>query len=359
MSTSDSITILENLSNELIYDILEYLQLYDAFECFYDLNERFQHLLLNSNLPLHIDIPSISKSNFYRYLSHLILPHVDRIRSLQICIPFVDEIYSCLSPIISNMNRLKRLVIDHIESKFIEEILDHLPSLPLLSSLTIKSMDNDRISTDIYRKIFRLPALRYCQIRIKTKKYLRRLPMATNAFSPIEYLAINNDVLSSELRILLSYVPQLRRLSLSYLCGRPINLLHRNPLVLNHLTDVYLNLHSIHFHEFELLVSCFLRQVQILRFTSVSTYNSAPEMEYLNANRWQQLIVTYMPNLRIFDFQHQQHLYRPLVDRQSYQIEINKFKSSFWTEHHWFFDSQYYKTTLFNYAIFYSTNPYR
>ena len=266
------------------------------------------------------------------------------------------EIYSLLLPAINNINRL---VIDGIETKYIDEIINHLTTLSALSSLTITSTDNDRISTDIYRNIFRLSALKYCQMRAKTKRYLRPLPLATNDFSPIEHLVIADEVMSSELNALLSYVPQLRRLSLRFLTGRPYTIMHQKRAIVDQRTDVSLRLHGIHFDDFEILVSCFFRPIQNLRFTTVSTYYSALEIEYLNADRWQQLITTHMPNLRVFDFQHQHCSYGRLIDRQLYQIEMVKFNSLFWLEHHWFFECQLAQTATFNYALLCSINPYR
>ena len=42
--TTESMTTLEDLSNELIYEIMGFLHLYQIFQSFYDLNERFRNL---------------------------------------------------------------------------------------------------------------------------------------------------------------------------------------------------------------------------------------------------------------------------------------------------------------------------
>jgi hypothetical protein len=83
------------------------------------------------------------------------------------------------------------------------------------------------------------------------------------------------------------------------------------------------------------------------------------DMEYVNANRWQQLISTHMSNLRIFDFQHKDRSWVRGIDRQAYEDEIGKFNSPFWIQHQWFFEYQYYKTQHFENIIVYSINPYR
>ena len=81
--------------------------------------------------------------------------------------------------------------------------------------------------------------------------------------------------------------------------------------------------------------------------------------EYINADRWERLITTYMLNLRIFDFQYS---YRSLdynVEYQTFETLTNKFNSKFWIDHQWFFDRHYHKLTWSNATVFYSRNPYQ
>jgi hypothetical protein len=61
---------LANLSNELIYEIFEFLHPHQAFQAFYDLNKRFENLFVYSNLRIKINIISTSKSAFQRYITH-------------------------------------------------------------------------------------------------------------------------------------------------------------------------------------------------------------------------------------------------------------------------------------------------
>ena len=162
----------------------EYLHLDQIFESFYDLKQRFRDLLIHLNSPIHVHISSISKWNLHRYLRKMIFPHLHRIRSLQIFIPFIEDIDFFRSPLINHIHQLERLVIDEIDSKCLEELIKHLPTLPILSSLTIRSTDNHKISMGIYRHIFSLPALIYCQIHIRASACQQRLPFAMNGFSP-------------------------------------------------------------------------------------------------------------------------------------------------------------------------------
>ncbi|CAF3951346.1 unnamed protein product, partial [Rotaria sordida] len=149
------ITAFEDLSNELFYKIFEFLDSYHVFEAFHDLNKRFQNLLVNSNLPIKINISSISKSRFRRYLTHFIIPHTNQIKSLRLFNPFAADISLLLFPIMTNLTRLESLTINNIEYNYIEEIINHLSSLPVLSSLIIISIDYmKKIKMIFIRKYF-------------------------------------------------------------------------------------------------------------------------------------------------------------------------------------------------------------
>ncbi|CAF4602369.1 unnamed protein product [Rotaria sp. Silwood2] len=77
--TANEKTYFEDLSNDLMYEIFDYLDEYDIYESFYDLNQRFKNLLIKSNLPIEIRFPSISKLNFYNYYRQMILSNRHRI----------------------------------------------------------------------------------------------------------------------------------------------------------------------------------------------------------------------------------------------------------------------------------------
>ena len=194
-------TRFEDMSNELIYEIFEFLDFHHAFESFYDLNIRFQNLFVYSNFPIKINISTISKSTLQRYLKHIVIPYTDRITSLRLSNPFVADMILLLSPIMLNLTRLKALSLNNIESDYVEAILDRLT---FLSSLVIISTDSIRNQNDIYQKIFRLPVLKYCKILIQSSRNTTAILIATNEFSPIEYLIINNKVAINQLSNLFS-----------------------------------------------------------------------------------------------------------------------------------------------------------
>jgi hypothetical protein len=135
----ECITNFEDLSNELIYETFEFLDFHHAFYGFYNLNQRFQNLFI-SNLPIKINISSISKCSFHRYLTHIIIPYAYRIQSLRLSNPFAADMCLSLFPIMTNFTRLETVIINNIQSDYIEEVVNHLSSLSVLSSLTIISI---------------------------------------------------------------------------------------------------------------------------------------------------------------------------------------------------------------------------
>ncbi|CAF3461390.1 unnamed protein product [Rotaria sp. Silwood2] len=87
---------------------------------------------------------------------------------------------------------------------------------------------------------------------------------------------------------------------------------------------------------------------------------------YVDNEKWEELISSYIPNLRIFDIQYEncfnsiQSSWNNFLFNQSVpNVQINKFTSSFWIEQGWFFAQQHNQSNFTDRTIFYSTDPYR
>ena len=155
-------------------------------------------------------------------------------------------------------------------------------------------------------------------------------------YSSIEHLIINNSINLKELDSLLSYVPQLRRLSIHSLYIFRTDWIKVGPLVLNHLTHLFLTLGCMTFNQFEKMVIDHFPTVQVL---SISHYSS--DQACMDAKIWEQLVLFHMPNLCIFDIKHDHwssdtganinNEYQLILDAQ-----INQFTSSFWSERSFF-----------------------
>ncbi|CAF1130619.1 unnamed protein product, partial [Rotaria sordida] len=60
-------SLFEDLANEILYEIFEYLDIYYVYKGFINLNKRFQNLLFHSTLLIKINISTMPKSKFHHY----------------------------------------------------------------------------------------------------------------------------------------------------------------------------------------------------------------------------------------------------------------------------------------------------
>ncbi|CAF1416918.1 unnamed protein product [Adineta ricciae] len=309
-------SVFEQLSNEILYEIFEYLDHYHAFQCFYDLNQRFRNLFY-SKLPINTHLRSISKAEFHYYLTHTIIPDADRIQSLQISHPFVVELFLSLSCVMTKFTRLSKVDIHMISVDSIEQIIDCLSSMSFLSSLTLSSIAKVKNVNEICFRIFRLSSLKYCSLSLPTLRKSVSGSITEDPTSPIECLIIKSAVYIEQVSYFLSFLPKLRRLSIDHLTAMP------SPLVI--------------------------------------LENSPPPIcsiyESYDAYNWEQTIRNSMPYLETFDLEYVHHM--PVSEREQdeYHESISKFYGSFWREHGWFFERQDYPQ--FEIGVFYSRSLHK
>ncbi|CAF4192200.1 unnamed protein product, partial [Adineta steineri] len=349
-----SLSYFEDLSNEIIYEIFEYFDFDYIYETFSNLNQRFVNLIINSNLPIKINISSVSKSNFERYYTNIIIPYRHRIKSLRITNIFAVNIILSPQDNISKLTRLETLILTNISSSYLRN-LQYLINLPNLSSLTIVYKGYTKFDrAKIYHQIFQLPVLKYSNVLlgVDSTPIVSSWSFATNKYSSIERLVIKNHIELDTLYVILSYVPQIRRLSISFLLEPKKKRNITFSVTLNNLTYISLKLQSFDFHDFELLAKDLFHNLQVLRLST------SKEITYLDANRWQNLILSHIPNLTMFDFQY--IYFADFEDNMisSYENLIKNFTTPFWTERQWFFSTQ----DSFGYNgddfLFFSVKPY-
>ncbi|CAF3892964.1 unnamed protein product [Adineta steineri] len=266
------VTCFENLPNELIYEIFDLLDFHHVYQAFYSLNARFHNLVVNSTVPIEVNLSSISKSTFQRYNKDIILPNKLRIHSLHLSnLCLYDDISSPIH-ILSQFRHLKTLSLNNIESKHLEDLLPRL---------------------------------------------LRRLYVS--------------DISGSSTKDMKTFV-------------------------LAYLTHISLNLNSMDFNEFEEMTMDIFNQAKVLHISISHSYDRM----FSNADKWEQLILSHMPNLLIFDIQYHNIIYTN--NHNGNQVisntPIDNFTSSFWIKRQWFFTQQYFRKQDRNHAILYSTDPY-
>jgi hypothetical protein len=344
---------LENLPNEILYEIFEYLCIHHVYNGFLNLNKRFKSLLINSTLPIQINISTISKSSFELYYKNIILPNKHRINILRLSNPFTVDIVFSPPRIISKFLRLEKLILDNIDAKYLNNILNQSIHLPKLHSLVLTLADCLQHPDKLFFHIFRLPKLKYCKLTYQAKSGLLPSIICFNKCesSPIEHLVINGDFRIDAFHDLLSYLPRLRHLSIDRLIGFEYADMKLCSIESKHLKYISLNFDTVDFNGFEQLAKYFFSSIEVLHIKA--TYDQS----YLDAKRWEQLILSYLPNLRIFDLNYDNEVF--LDSPAIYHDLLNQFTSRFWTDRKCFFTHKHDLQGKMETGIFYSTNPYR
>ncbi|CAF5022691.1 unnamed protein product [Rotaria sp. Silwood1] len=106
------ITSIENLSTEIFYEIFDYLDGYEIYQAFSNLNHHFQQIINSSSLLLKFKIDSPSDQSFMNIYKQLTLINKRQILSFNIELTYKSS--------------------ELFTSYFIDSSLDHLESLVLI-----------------------------------------------------------------------------------------------------------------------------------------------------------------------------------------------------------------------------------
>ncbi|CAF3112325.1 unnamed protein product [Rotaria sp. Silwood2] len=295
---------LEDLANEILYEIFEYLDPYDIYKGFYNLNKRFHNLAIHSNVLTKINVSTMSKSNFEDYYRNILIPNRNQIKLLRLSNPFTADIIFSPPRTILNFGHLETLILDNVQIRYFTKVFNRLIDLPKLHSLTISLVGYNQSVDLLFIHTFRLPKLKYCKIEYQRKDNNNepfQLYFTQCYSSPIECLIINGRFPVHAFRNLLCCLPKLQHLSIDYLVDSRYYMEQEelSHIELKYLKHVSLKFDLIYFYEFEKIIKEFFYHVEILRLTT--HYDE----RFLNAKRWEKLIMSYMPYLRIFDISHQ------------------------------------------------------
>jgi hypothetical protein len=328
--------------------MFDYLDGCDIYKAFSNLNIYFQNLLTCSSLLLKIDIFRKSQFDLQQNCRQIVIPNKHRIISLNLSHPSNIHLFLSMCTIDLSFNRLESLVLNGIRSYKLVLLLFALPSLPRLFSMNIKLDDNLHDLNDIYQLIFRLPLLKSNKFSLSAYEESILLPIAKDdQFSAIEYLDINHSCTLNELIAMLSYTPRLRHLICDRLIESDQKIGKEVLITLSKLTHLSIYRCNLLFDEFEIFIRKISSKVKALRVTTswVETY--------LDADRWERLILQHMPHLRIFDFEYAEFVDSDF-DPKSYHAQFNRFTSPFWVERRWRFELE-----IDNQRVFYSIHSNR
>jgi hypothetical protein len=165
-----TISCIENLSNEIFYEIFDYLDGYDIYKAFYNLNIHLKNLVINSSLSMKIEISF--KTIFLNHYKQFLNSNKHHIISLDFDGQFSLDEFMEMFTIDLLFTRLESLVINRISTYKLPILLFYLKYLPHLSSLSICLIDYSYDIGNIYQMIFHLP-LKYFRVALPGYSRLR------------------------------------------------------------------------------------------------------------------------------------------------------------------------------------------
>jgi hypothetical protein len=324
---------LENLANEIFYEIFIYLDGFNLHNAFSDLNIRFQQLLAFSSPKLKVDYSSPPYVNNSNGFIDMILHYKHRLISLVIGIPLIANKFFEKYTIDSSYNHLKSLKLVEININKLESLLRNLKPLSRLFTLTIKLCDIQENLTNVYQLIFDLPALKYMKVSYNfDQTSIHLLPALIKQSSTIEYFIIDHACKFNDFIKILAYVPRLTHLTSSKLYQSKENNEREISISLSNLISLSIGLQNIEFDKMQLFISKICSQLQVFHL-----HYKGRNQSYLDADQWEEFILEKISHLRKFIL-HYGSYFRNDWTFEPHSALINCFNSTFWINRPWLFE---------------------
>jgi hypothetical protein len=154
-----SITCIENFSNEIFYEIFDYLDGCEIYDAFLNLNHRFKQLINSSSLQLKVNFDLPSDRPYENIYKHLLNFNQHQILSINLSTINDDIIIFTTCSINSLFDRLESLTIHTMEPELVISLLVNLNSLPCLILLNITGWD------PLEKAVSAIPAGLKCETR--------------------------------------------------------------------------------------------------------------------------------------------------------------------------------------------------
>ncbi|CAF1226175.1 unnamed protein product [Adineta steineri] len=334
---------IENFSNEIFYEIFDYLDGCGIYRIFSNLNYRFYQLLNSSLLLYKIKFHFTSDNLFMNNYQHMKYINPHQIISLNLSSElYIDKFLSSFN-INSSLDRLQSIYLQNIQANTLSILLNNCIHLPRLISLDIMSCHQSIDLCQIYSLIFNLPVLKYLKITSHGFKSSAALPFAmeNQQLSMIEHLVIEHGVTVNDLAAILSYTSNLSRLT--FLHDDVENDLSTeiiSSMDLSKLTHISMTIIYLKFDEYEI----FLRKLPC----TLKSFNldvCERDLQYLDFDMWEELILQNFPQLEKFYFNYNVTTHDE-DDFIFYDCVCDQFISSFWIKRQWFVEVAYTRDTI-------------
>jgi hypothetical protein len=202
----NDIARLNDLSNDLLMDIFDYLDVFDLFRAFVDLNARFRGLIVDRRLSFQAEMIALTEETFSIY-QMLILPRVGQyLRYLSIS----DE-FGFLGRVLqsTSLGRLQSVRLSQIKWHQLTSLLSQcrLRSMEIRTSF----IQNEKHLAELFHHLF-TEQVDLRSIRCSFSRPLHFVEEKT-PFSRLQRLTIDDPCFSSDLIVLISQLPFLRYLN--------------------------------------------------------------------------------------------------------------------------------------------------
>ncbi|CAF1017227.1 unnamed protein product [Rotaria sp. Silwood1] len=344
---------LESLANEILLDLFEFINGVQLFRAFFDLNSRFNQLLIVHFQRYNIDFRSISKPYFNIMCKQHLPLIMNRIISLHLSnddeTPDLPNVFLSYGFTLNRFNHLQSLKLYYIRSidllnKIINQCL-HLPYLLKLDMIDCYFLYEKENVRQLINTIWSLPKLTHWKFNrpFSSGIWLEEISVIS---SSIKYLSIEKtECYFTNLFHLFKYTPYLRQLS----------------------TSIPINCEDI---QFQTVISSMVSLKLIFNSSILSLKNlfqMMPNLQhstlhitsfYLNGYEWEKILIDYLPKIK--KFQLKMNFNYPNFYRKENEIEkfLDSFRTYFWIEkHQWFVRYDWNPSDIIGYGILY-TLPY-
>ncbi|CAF1250917.1 unnamed protein product [Adineta ricciae] len=312
----------ERLPNEIVLECLEYLSALNIFYSFNQLNNRFDQLI--RTIPLYINGEFASKSIFDQFCLRMLLdPTIKRqISSINLSgDPTCYQIRSFLSFVsLDELPSLRSITLTRLEKSDASKFISILPNLPNLRYLHLIEPTND---------------VKWGSTFLPISNSVESLLPALFHFHSLTHLTLSNCS-CFDLSHLLEYAPML-----NYVNCHQLSFHSRWSYWFSNFNNhkaVYLKKMSLtgFFAPFEYIEILTKQTPNLTNLTISSIVNT----DIVDADRWQSLITSSLPHLKVFKFSFEFLFYDN--DVSNIIDKYDHFQNDFWLkEHRWYTEYSY------------------
>ena len=343
----------ECLANELILDLFEYLDTIDLLNAFYNLNTRFNQLLLTKFQSYYLDFRSIPKHTFEIICQKYLPLIIERIISLHLSnneeTPNLPKIFLSRNFTMNKFISLQSLSLYYIQSfEILNQLIIHCKNLIHLKHLNIIKCYFNYPENDmkyLMNNIWSLQNLTYCILDQITSRKMKFTNISIIS-SSIKYLTLEKITCDfKDLSHLFEYTPYLKWISINLTYGFP------NQKICTSMSSL-VSLKILYRGCLDSLINLFENTPNLMKLT-LETFDI-----YCDGYDWERILINYLFNIKIFRLKMNLNFPNSNYLNQQANDLIETFRNSFWIEEHqWFVRCDWDPLNIFSNGILY-TLPY-